>query len=74
MATDPVQGIVGGPSVTFNPYPYAQNNPVNMVDPNGEFAFLAAGLFLLGGGLDVGFQMAFEGHLEANIQPTTKQE
>ena len=37
-----MQGVIGGPSVTFNPYPYAQNNPVNMVDPNGEFPWLAA--------------------------------
>jgi len=37
-----VQGVIGGPSVTFNPYPYAQNNPVNMVDPNGEFALPVA--------------------------------
>ena len=37
-----MQGVIGGPSVTFNPYPYAQNNPVNMVDPNGEFALPVA--------------------------------
>ena len=43
LSQDPVQGVIGGASVTFNPYPYAHNNPVNMVDPNGEF--LTCGLY-----------------------------
>ena len=56
-----MQGVIGGPSVTFNPYPYAQNNPVNMVDPNGEFPWLLLGLFVAGSGIDLGFQMGIEG-------------
>jgi RHS repeat-associated protein len=44
LTMDPVQGVVGGQSVRWNPYLYVGGNPVNYIDPDGQFFFaLAAG-------------------------------
>lgn len=61
LSLDPVQGVAGGMSVRWNPYVYAGSNPVNYVDPSGEF-FWAVGLGALagaaiGGLLDLGLQV-----------------
>src|SRR5690606_37479395 len=39
ISQDPIQGMVGGQSIRWNPYIYAGANPTNYVDPNGEFFF-----------------------------------
>jgi hypothetical protein len=55
---------------TLNPYPYALNNLVNLVDPSGEFTFitsLTAGLIggFLGG---VGYY-TLQAYLNAALTP-----
>jgi RHS repeat-associated protein len=42
LQKDPHPGSVGLPTTILNPYTYANNNPSNLVDPNGNLAFLAA--------------------------------
>lgn len=36
LSTDPVQGIMGGSSIRYNPYAYAGANPTSYVDPSGQ--------------------------------------
>ncbi len=55
QSRDPVVGLVGS-SVSWNSYPYAWNNPVNMTDPSGRLPLFlipvlaaAAGAVLNGG-------------------------
>jgi RHS repeat-associated protein len=63
MTTDPVSGVVGQQSVRWNPYLYVGGNPVNWVDPSGEFfplvpiAIIAAGA-VAGGLIDYAIQRA----------------
>jgi hypothetical protein len=70
-SSDPVQGVIGGPSVSFSAYPYAQNNPVNMVDPTGEFPWVAAAIavawFTRGAAIDITMQVALEGRTIHNL-------
>lgn len=55
LSRDPVLGAIGGPSIRFNGYAYAGANPVNYVDPDGEFFWLGAfAAALIGGGLGLG--------------------
>jgi len=37
LTTDPVYGMVGSRAMQWNPYLYAGANPVNWLDPSGEF-------------------------------------
>ncbi len=59
---DPIMGVMGM-SVSYNPYPYAHNNPINLTDPSGRFPFLAIGLGMaagaaIGAGMDMVAQVA----------------
>jgi hypothetical protein len=76
LSRDPVIGVMGGSAVRFNPYIYAGANPVNYVDPNGQFFFLplipagvlaalkaGAILFAAGAAFDVGAQLVFDGRV-----------
>ncbi len=38
---DPFEGVVGR-AMSYNGYTYAEGNPVNLVDPTGEFPFIIA--------------------------------
>ena len=42
LQTDPHPGKRVNPLTVINKYIYVGNNPTNMIDPNGEFGFLAA--------------------------------
>ena len=59
----------GVPSVppSLHPYVYALNNPVNLTDPSGEFAFIPLLLVAAAGGLlgGVGYY-GIQSYLEAN--------
>jgi len=44
VARDPFAGVMEHPQ-TLAPYPYAENNPVNRIDPAGNLAFFVAGGF-----------------------------
>jgi len=54
LSRDPFPGFPQQPD-TLNPYPYVRNNPVNYVDPSGEFVLtsllIAAGIGALVGGI-----------------------
>jgi hypothetical protein len=51
ISKDPFPGLAALPA-TLHPYQYALNNPVNLVDPSGQFVFAAIiGGILIGGGL-----------------------
>ena len=39
MTRDPFPGVAGVPQ-SQHPYVYCHNNPVNLTDPSGEFAFI----------------------------------
>ncbi|WP_197489941.1 RHS repeat domain-containing protein, partial [Rheinheimera sp. SA_1] len=45
----------GSPTMGFNRYAYANNNPYKYTDPDGEFGVLG---FVLGGAIEAGFQIA----------------
>ncbi len=59
LTRDPVWGVPGGMSIRYNPYTYANSNPMTYIDPSGRFGILASmGLgALIGGGVDLGGQM-----------------
>ena len=50
LTRDPMSAVTG------TPYAYAANDPVNYVDPTGEFAQVVVGA-IIGGGIDLGMQM-----------------
>ena len=49
----------GNPTMGFNRYAYANNNPYKYTDPDGEFGMLVTGLIggLIGGGVELGKQL-----------------
>ncbi len=54
---------MGYDGVSYNPYPYAHNNPINLTDPSGRFPFSAIGLGMaagaaIGAGMDMVAQVA----------------
>lgn len=48
LSIDPVRGSISNP-ITLNGFNYANNNPVILVDPNGEVALAAAGVYFIPG-------------------------
>ena len=54
LSEDPI-GFASG---DFNWYRYTLNNPVNYIDPSGEFGLLGA---LIGGGIELAMQLALNG-------------
>jgi RHS repeat-associated protein len=68
LSRDPVMGVLGGQSITFNPYAYAHANPTNLVDPSGKFVNIGFGIFgAIFGGIFGG--IAYIGsHVIYNIQ------
>lgn len=62
LSRDPLAGFQIAPQ-TINPYSYVSNNPVNLVDPNGEAIVVTAlGLYMLAGGLYKGITEAVEAY------------
>lgn len=55
-------------SVRWNPYVYAGSNPVNYVDPSGEFFNPVSGLIALGSGIvNAGIDFISQGGIDKFI-------
>ncbi len=66
LSVDPVTAYYQ-PSVAFNRYHYANNNPYKFTDPDGRFG-IAGGI--IGGIIEVGIQMGVEGKSFSQIDKT----
>jgi RHS repeat-associated protein len=66
LSVDPV-GPLADPTNHFGRYHYANNNPDKYVDPDGRFGVVGA---LIGGGIEIGVQVAVQGKSISQIDKT----